>query len=265
MTALTSVLAACFHAPAADADPAPSPEFTRSAEPHSAVSEGMLAACVSIADATVTHRSLHASPAHAEAAGKEHDGLPKDLSEIVGGVAAAVAGVTAAVSVGPVAALALPAAAISAVPLATGGVLAGVFSLGPIAMSGLPAIGSSAGQLVVSGLPAAVSSAESIGVGALPVVASTMVTAAESTPSGTFSTGEHRDEGAAGLIPAFVPVGGLHPVATGPAAAATASSLAATAGEAAAQGVATGTQTGGRLHMHEIAFTKTFDSSTSRL
>jgi len=170
--------------------------ITRSSEPYPAVSEDVMPACVSITDAMVTHRSLHASAAPAEAAGKE-DELPKDLLEVLGGVAAAVAGVTAAVSVGPVAALALPTAAFSAVPLATGGVLAGVFSCGPIAMSGLPA--------------------------------------------------------------------GLHPVANGLAAAATASSLAAAAGEAAAQGAAGGTQSGGRPHTHDLAFGKTFDSSTNKL
>ena len=238
--------------------------ITRSGEPHPAVSEKVVPTCVSIADAMVTHRSLHASAARAEAAGKE-DGLPKDLLETVGGVAAAVAGVTAAVSVGPVAAFALPTAAISAVPLATSGVLAGVFSFGPIAMSGLPAIGCSAGQFVVSGLPAAAFSAGPIGVGALPVVASSMVAGAESTPSGTLSIGERSDEGAVGLLPGFAPAGGLHAVANGAAAAATASSLPATAGEAAVQGAAAGTQTGGRLHMHEMAFTKTFDSSTNKL
>jgi hypothetical protein len=63
-------------------------------------------------------------PERREAAGK-YDGLPKEILEITGGVAAAVGGVTAAFSVGPVAALALPTAAVAAIPLAVSGALAG--------------------------------------------------------------------------------------------------------------------------------------------
>jgi hypothetical protein len=86
---------------------------------------------------TVSPTPLHAEPARA--AGQADD-ASQDLLEVVGGVAATVAGVVAAFSVGPVGAAMLPVAAGSVGPIGGSTLLATALSVGSAAASALPAI-----------------------------------------------------------------------------------------------------------------------------
>ena len=152
MNVLTAVPSTRFHAAAADAEPAhaqdntaesgapPSrPELTGSTSAaclvpssglHPAIAEKAQATIFSMLDSMVKHPVSHEPEDGARATGKSNE-LPQELLEVIGGIAATVAGVAVAFSVGPVAASALPAVASSVGPVAGSTLLAAAFSVGP--------------------------------------------------------------------------------------------------------------------------------------
>lgn len=86
--------------------------------------------------------SVSSTPPHTEtarAAGQADD-ISQDLLEVVGGVAATVAGVVGAFSVGPSAVAALPAVVGAVAPIGGGTLLATALAAGPAAVGPLPAM-----------------------------------------------------------------------------------------------------------------------------
>jgi hypothetical protein len=159
---------------------------------------------------------VSSTPLHSEsarAAGPADD-ISQDLLEVVGGVAAAVTGVVATFSAGPVAASVLPAAASLVGPIGGSTLLATALSLGPAAASALPAIVSpEIGALAVaegSGLdnaPSSIDRRRETPTAAKPGLHDLSITKVIDQASNQMMS----MQAAAGLVP----VGGLHPDVAG--------------------------------------------------